>query len=298
MRSHDQQRLRDRTLNSRLDTDGYVVVRVADNDIIEQALDVYQQYDSGIDSGYYASIHSTSRQYKEDVDRELQQIVWPPCDRILLDHQCLVAAMMVKPPTGSTVVPVHQDWNTIDESRGAGLTCWMPLTPITRVEGLMRVLPGSHHYLQGLRGSPGFPNPYQEIAERIDRELMIDVEVQVGEVMVMDGRLLHTTGQNTSGRTRVAAYMNAIPEDAQPLHFYRRDDGGVEGYQVDRAFFTSFNIGEQPTGELFLQLTNYERPTITMPDLLRMHRSTKRPLARRRAASLLAPDRLQSETVA
>ncbi|MBU6215074.1 MAG: phytanoyl-CoA dioxygenase family protein [Acidobacteria bacterium] len=298
MRSHDVRRLRDRALDRRLDIDGYVVVRVADDDTIARALDVYHRFDSGIDDGYYASIHSTNRRYKEDVDRELRQIVWPPCDEVLHDHECLVAAMMVKPPTGSTVVPVHQDWNTIDESRGAGLTCWMPLTPITRTEGLMRVLPGSHHYLQGLRGSPGFPNPYQDIAERIDAELMIDVEVQVGEVMIMDGRVLHTTGPNESGRTRVAAYMNSIPRGAQPLHFYRREDGGVEGYRVDRAFFTSFNIGERPTGELFLELDRYERPTITMPDLLRMHRATRRPFARRPERQLLAPDRLGSTTVA
>ena len=298
MRSHDARRLRDRTLNRRLDIDGFVVVPVADEDTIARALDVYERVDSGIDTGYYASIHSTSRQYKVDVDRELQQIVWPPCEQVLHDHECLVAAMMVKPPCGSTVVPVHQDWNTIDESRGAGLTCWMPLTPITPLEGLMRVLPGSHHYLQGLRGSPGFPNPYQEIAERIDAELMVDVEVQVGEVMIMDGRVLHTTGPNQSGRTRVAAYMNSIPRGAQPLHFYRRDDGGVEGYRVDRDFFTSFNIGERPTGELFLEIDRYVRPSITMPELLRMHRATRRPFARRPAVQLLAADRLGSSSIA
>ena len=270
------QRLKDRALAKRLDRDGYVVVPAISAERIAAAFDVYERHHSGIDAGYYASIHSTSRSYKQHVDAELRQIVWPPCDDVLADHQCLVAALMVKPPTGSTVVPVHQDWNTIDESNGAGLTCWVPLTPITELEGLMRVLPGSHRFVDGLRGSPGFPAPYQEISERIDQELMVDVPVQVGEVMIMDGRVLHTTGQNRSGNYRVAAYMNAIPAGAQPIHYYRRDDGGVEGYEVDLEVFTSFNIGERPQGNLFTEIDHYELPPITMEELRRRQRRVRR----------------------
>ena len=256
----------------RLERDGYVVVPAIDPDRIRAAYEVYERHSSGIDEGYYASIHSTSRAYKERVDAALRQIVWPPCDDLLLDHRCLVAALMVKPPTGSSVVPLHQDWNTIDESAGAGLTCWVPLTPITEAEGIMRVLPGSHRYIDGLRGSPGFPAPYQQISEQIDRELLVDVPVAVGEVMVMDGRVLHTTPQNRSGRTRVAAYMNAIPRGATPIHYYRQDDGRVLGFEVEQSFFTSFNIGERPTGSVFTEIERYEQEPITMEDLHRLRR--------------------------
>lgn len=268
--------LKDRSLQRQFDRDGYVVVPALSTEQVTAALDVFERHGSGIDEGYYASIHSSSQEYKERVDEELQQIVWPPCDDLLIDHQCLVAALMVKPPTGYTVVPVHQDWNVIDESDGAGLTCWMPLTPVTELEGRFRVLPGSHRWVDTLRGSPGFPAPYQEISERIDDELMVDLDVNVGDVMVMDGRVLHTTLQNRSGRTRVAAYLNAIPSGAQPVHYYRREDGGVEGYQVDTAFFTSFNIGERPRGTLFTEIDQYEVQQITMDDLRRHQRRRQR----------------------
>lgn len=270
------QRMRDRAQARQLERDGYVVVPAIDPDRIQAAFDVYERQSSGIDEGYYASIHSTSREYKEQVDSALREIVWPPCNDVLLDHRCLVAALTVKPPTGSTVVPVHQDWNTIDETAGAGLTCWVPLTPITEAEGIMRVLPGSHRYIEGLRGSPGFPAPYQQISERIDSELMVDVPVAVGEVMVMDGRVLHTTPQNRSGHHRVAAYVNAIPRDATPIHYYRRDDGSVAGYEVDPSFFTSFNIGERPEGSIFMEIEHYEQEPITMEELLRRRRRDRR----------------------
>lgn len=270
------QRMQDHDHARRLERDGYVVVPAIDADRIRAAYEVFERQSSGIDEGYYASIHSASREYKEQVDAALREIVWPPCDEVLLDHRCLVAALMVKPPKGSSIVPLHQDWNTIDESRGAGLTCWVPLTPITEAEGIMRVLPGSHRYIDGLRGSPGFPAPYQDISERINAELMIDVPVAVGEVLVMDGRVLHMTPQNRSGRHRVAAYMNAIPRDATPIHYYRRADGSVEGYEVDPSFFTSFNIGDRPTGTIFMRIDRYEQQPITMEELLRRRRGHRR----------------------
>ncbi len=276
------QQVRDRSLDRRFRRDGYVVVPALDAEQVAAALAVYERHDSGIDEGYYASIHSTSRDYKVNVDRELRQIVWDSCDRVLADHRCLVAALMVKPPTGSTIVPVHQDWNVIDESRGAGLTCWIPLTPVTELEGKMRVLPGSHRYLDGLRGSPGFPAPYQHISEQIDRELMVDVDVPVGHVMIMDGRVLHTTGPNTSGRTRVAAYLNAIPADAQPVHYYRTETGRVQGYEVDLEFFTSFCIGDLPQGTVFTEIDDYQRPPISMEELVRSHRRARRSVLVRR----------------
>ena len=276
--------LRDRTLDRRFRRDGYVVVPALSPSQVEAALEVFERHPSGVDSGYYASIHSDSSTYKQNVDAELRRIVWPACDEILVDHQCLIAAMMVKPPTGSTVVPVHQDWNTIVEGRSAGLTCWMPLTPVTEVEGLMRVLPGSHRYLDGLRGSPGFPAPYQEISDRIRDELMVDLHVGVGDVMVMDGRVLHTTGENRSGRTRVAAYLNAIPRTAQPVHYYRDEDGRVEGYEVEPDFFTSFSIGQRPWGRKFTEIERYEVPPITMEELQRRRRASNRRFAFSRGA--------------
>jgi ectoine hydroxylase-related dioxygenase (phytanoyl-CoA dioxygenase family) len=270
------QRLQDRALDRQFQRDGYVVVNALSDEQVAAALDVFERIDSGIDAGYYASIHSKDQTYKQRVDAALRDIVWSACDEVLADHQCLIAAMMVKPPTGSTVVPLHQDWNTIDESNGGGLTCWMPLTPITELEGLMRVLPGSHRYMDGLRGSPGFPAPFQEISEQICDEMMVDVHVGVGDVMVMDGRVLHTTGQNRSGRNRVAAYLNAIPADAQPVHYYRTEDGRVEGYEVEPDFFTNFNIGDKPWGRVFTEIDHYEVEPLTMDELLRRQRRSRR----------------------
>jgi hypothetical protein len=273
--------MRSRVLERRFRRDGYVITPVAPPEVLARALEVFQEYDSGITEGYYASIHSPDNGYKAKVDAALSEILWPHLDALLHEHRSLIAAFMVKPPTGPTVVPLHQDWNTKDESDGAGITCWIPLTPISDVEGRMRVLPGSHRYMQNLRGSPGFPAPYQQISDRIRDELTVTLDVQVGEVLIMDGRVLHTTDQNESGRMRVCAYINALPADARTLHYYLGPDGVVEAFWVDESFYTNFHIGDRPPGEPFLTIPEYEAEEITMEDLLGRMRSARPRFGRR-----------------
>lgn len=273
----DQARtLRRWALERRFRRDGYVITPLASSEVLDRALEVFHDVDSGISEGYHASIHSTDNDYKARTNAALTEILWPSLDALLFDHRSLVAAFMVKPPTGSTVVPLHQDWNTKDESTGAGITCWIPLTPITELEGRMQVLPGSHRYVDGLRGSPGFPAPYQQISDRIRDELTVTLDVKVGEVLIMDGRVLHTTDQNRSGRTRVAAYINALPSSTPSLHYFMTGEGAVEGYWVDDAFYRNFNIGERPPGEPFIAIPEYTVEELTWDALRARMRSLRR----------------------
>jgi hypothetical protein len=264
--------LRDRKLDRRFRRDGYAIVPTATPEQLAAALEVFEQHRSGIETGYYASIHSMSTEYKIAVDAALTELLWPGLDEQLHDHRSLVAAFMVKEPSGPSVVPVHQDWNTMVEGENAGITCWIPLTPVTEAEGRFRLLPGSHRHLQRLRGSPGFPAPWEHISDDIDRELMIDVDVPVGHALIMDGRVLHTTPQNRSNRRRVAAYINALPNEVPSVHYWRGPEGQVEGHLVPREFFTRFRIGEHPGGEVFLRLDPYDEELLSVEGLRRAGR--------------------------
>lgn len=259
-----RRQMRDAGIDAALARDGFVVADAADPEQVGAASAVFERYPSGISSGYYASIHSHSPEYKAKVHAELTQILWPSLDRLLDDYRSLIAAFMVKEAGGDSIVPVHQDWNTMVESSTAGLTCWIPLTPVTELQGRFRLLPGSHRYLQRLRGSPGFPAPWESISEQVAEDLMIDVDVEVGQVLVMDGRVLHTTPQNRSGAQRVAAYINALPTEVPSVHYFRAGDGSVEAFAVDDDFYTSFNIGERPPGEPFRRWEPYDEEPMTM----------------------------------
>lgn len=269
-----RRQLRDDRLNDELQRVGWVVVPGATAEQVGEALDVYQSFDSGIDHGYYATIFSASNQFKADINRNLRRIFWPVLEELLDDHKPLVGAMMVKPAEGPSIVPAHQDWSVIDESQGGGggLTCWWPLTPITDIEGKMLAIPGSHRYLDHLRGSPSFPTPFDHIIDEVVDEFMVEIDVQVGEVLIMDGRVLHMTPQNRSGRDRPVAYISAAPVEEPAVHYYFPSVGRVEGYKVDEDFFTTFSIGQRPWGELFFVDDDYHVDEIDLAEVRRRYR--------------------------
>lgn len=273
---------RDRRLDRRLRRDGYVVVPFAPLDVLAELREVHERLASGIASGYYASIHSDDVDYKGEADREIQARFWPRLQALLVDHEPVVGAFMVKHPGPDTVVPPHQDWIVTDESRVGALNCWVPLTEVTDEVGPMAVLRGSHRYLRGLRGSPTFPTQHGAIGERVHAELMEEVDVPLGSAIIYENRLLHATRPNRSDATRVVAYMSTVPAGAPRWHYFRDAAGDVELYEVDHDFFRTFTLGERPDGRLLETIPAYDVEGLTFDELAERHRRAQRWTLRRR----------------
>ncbi len=244
-------------LQQRFERDGYVVVPFLPPETCARILALFERLDSGIVSGFYSSLFSASRDYKESVDREIRALVGEAPAAWLDAYRPLVANFVVKLPGPASDLPVHQDWNIVDERRFRSLNCWFPLTEVGEAEGQLRVMPGSHRLFGGLRGSPAFPSEVDLVRDAIRERHLVPLSVKVGEAVIHDNRLVHASAANLSQAPRVAVCLNMIPEAAQPLHWYRAPDGTVECFHVDDGFFTSFQIGERPTGTPVAALADY-----------------------------------------
>jgi hypothetical protein len=269
----------DPRLERRFRRDGYVIVPFADPERIRELADVYTSLPSGISEGYYASMHSRDAAYKRAAHQAITERFWPVLGRLLVDHEPVVGAFMVKHPGPDTSVPPHQDWIVTDESEGLALNCWFPVTPVTDEVGRMSVLPRSHRYLSGLRGSPGFPTQIESISAEVAQHLLEPMKVEVGEAIIYENRLLHGTPPNLSHDTRIVAYISAVPSGADRRHYFLNDEGAVECYRVSKDFFVEFNIGDRPDGELFDVVPDYSIEKLSLDDLRRIHRRAHRPLA-------------------
>jgi hypothetical protein len=70
----------------------------------------------------------------------------------------------------------------VDETRFRSINFWFPLSPIAADAGRVRVVPGSHRFLNGyFRGSPAFPTPIDGILEETERLDSVTPVVNVGE---------------------------------------------------------------------------------------------------------------------
>lgn len=271
---------RSRRLERRFKRDGYVVVPFADPDELHAARTVYDRLDSGLANGYYASMHSRDLDYKAEVDRELRARFWDRLSALLVDHEPVVGAFMVKHPGEDSAVPPHQDWLVTDERRFGAINCWFPLMPVDETNGQMSVLRGSHRYIEGLRGSPAFPTQIGPISDVIAEEFLVPVDVPLGSAIIYENRLLHGTPTNRSDAERVVAYLGAAPTGSGRVHYYIRPDGTVEGSRVHQDFFVDFNIGDRPEGDVFVEIPDYDITPLTAEELAARHLQANRTLPR------------------
>lgn len=247
--------------------DGFVVVDFASPELIEALLAEYAGGDSGIHEGYYPSLMSSDLDYKAATHRRVTDLLWPHLRRYIGGYRPLLGVFMVKHPGPDTEVPPHQDWVIADESLRPSMTVWLPLTPVTPDVGQMRVLPGSNHWLEGLRGSPSFPTQWEDEYARVRDELMIPVVLAPGEAMIYDIRVLHGTPPNRSGSTRVATSLYAIPDDSDPIHYHRDPQGNAAGYRVASDFCATFRIGDVPDGDRFIDIPDYSVSPLTFEEM-------------------------------
>ena len=131
---------------------------------------------------------------------------------------------MNKPARAGTPLIWHQDrWTALDID--PLITIWTALDPATPANGCVKIMPGSHDRLINPGHGSGFLT--QEQAETVvaENEIM-DLEVALGECVLLHNHMLHSSGTNNTDIARrafSACYMNAATRsrngDAFPILF-------------------------------------------------------------------------------
>lgn len=121
----------------------------------------------------------------------------------------------VKEPHTDKIVSWHQDltyWG-LGETDGE-VTAWIALSPVTRENGCMRFVPGSHHTAivphNDTFAEENLLSRGQEIAIDVDESSAVHIELQPGEMSLHHGRMFHASGPNTSDERRIALVVRYV----------------------------------------------------------------------------------------
>ena len=125
--------------------------------------------------------------------------------------------MIYKEPGQETEVLWHQDagyhWQGAASERG--LTCWLALVDVTRDQGTMTFLPGSHRHGIVPHHSAQDRNPIGGALEaEVDSSSAALVEYRAGDCSFHHGRTLHYTGANRTARPRASLSSHFWPRAA------------------------------------------------------------------------------------
>ncbi len=137
----------------------------------------------------------------------------------------------------------HQDPSVFDESRHVSISVWIPLTDSDLSNGTLHLLPGSHRMGNHVR-PPDVAN-FDEDVSALALRASVPVTVEAGQMLVIDGAVIHHSPPNTSGRERVATICAVRPVGAR-MSLMRSERGADVGtadiYEVDEEMFRSGDL--------------------------------------------------------
>ena len=166
------------------------------------------------------------------------------------DILCWASRFFIKDPGDGGFVSWHQDvtyWG-LDITENI-VTAWLALTPATRANGVMKVIPGSHHKLLPHREGAGSKLTVrgQEVAVDVDETQAVYMELAAGEMSLHHVLLFHASDVNVSDQRRIGLAIRYIPTRVKPLEGLAKDYvslvRGVDDYH-------HFNLETPPAREL------------------------------------------------
>ena len=205
---------------------GYTTAAVLDQTSIDCLAALADVTLKAMGTGFFTSVMQPPSERRRVHDLICQHLV-PAITPHLQNYRVVLASIVGRSPgSGQSDLPLHQDWSFVDETRAQSMSIWIPLQPVTPANGCMQVVAGSHRHNQPLRhiGS-GFR--YNSIEADLRKNYLTDVNLEAGEALFFDHRLIHGSNSNHSDKPRLALGAVLLPRN-EPLHMGITSAGKTE----------------------------------------------------------------------
>lgn len=181
--------------------------------------------------------------------------------------EVLGGSFVSKPGSPHSVRKPHQDPTAFDETRHVGISLWIPLSDSHASNGTLFVLPASHRMGNHVR--PPDVDSFDGAVGAVALAESIPIELEAGQLLVIDGALIHHSPPNGSGTERVAAICAVGPLGAA-MRYVRSEGGAAEGtaevHEVGVDFYRAGGLVEPDlSGARLIERSSY-RPA-SMADL-------------------------------
>lgn len=224
---------------------GYAIFPLLRMEDIAALLSIFAKYHDKDPEGFYATTHLEDTGLRKQISDEAMAIVLPRVRPLFENIHVLGGAFITKAPGEKGILPLHQDWNIVDEQIERSYNLWIPLVDVNQLNGTMRILEGSHTKQQSLRG-PDIPPVLYPISKEVDK-YMKPLEMKAGEGLMYDHALWHSSPENTSHDLRIALVLGVAVEGAA-LRYYRKRGDVIEEFESHAAFFLENDRGSDAVG--------------------------------------------------
>ncbi len=221
-------------LTEQLKNDGYATFNLLREHDIEAMTAIFKEYHASDPEGFYATTHLDDKEKRKILSDKAMSILSCRIEKHFENIQLLGGAFISKAPGEKGILPLHQDWNLVDEKVARSYNLWIPLVDVNEENGAMRILVGSHCKQETYRG-PQVPPVLYPISNEVDKH-MVSLNMKRGEAVLYDHALWHSSPQNQTHELRLAFVLGVVPQDAD-LKYYQQNGDTVEEYASHPNFF-------------------------------------------------------------
>jgi hypothetical protein len=260
-------------LQKEFEEKGYVKVSLFTPEEIAHLKDIHQSLEPNDrfntqekNVKYHFSFLDTNKEYKKNVFDMLSAAFQPKLDKYLYQYEPLVINFVNKEP-GLGEVPIHQNWNFVDETKYVSVSVWTPLVDVAEVNGTLEVIEGTHRTFRHILRSPSIPWFFTGYEKYLIENYCKPIEVSAGEALIFDDSIIHYSKPNQGSYNRLVIQVIAKPKEVQAKHYYMKKKlfgTAVEELDVDSNFFLNFkyHITDKPDGALKSKNIEYNLPSI------------------------------------
>jgi hypothetical protein len=250
----NNQILKDQSAQEQLNKKGYSIVSLLQADDVLSLTNFYNKNNTELPAGLSATAHNPNFAFRAKMSDFIHETVRARINEKFANVKMLGGTFMSKTKGERGVLPPHQDWTLVDESKFASYNLWIPLVDVNSHNGSIQVIDGSHKWKKGVRG-PNLHGPFAESTDEMWGK-MKTLDMKAGEVLVYDHRLIHSSTENNTDQNRLVVVFGIIPESAEMRIYYLENNKEV-AYHCNSDFFMKNNPHEGPTGLKSIRKTSF-----------------------------------------
>jgi hypothetical protein len=247
-------------LQKEFDSKGYVIVDLFSREKSQQLLNLFDELEGAKGTAntnantYELSFFEKNEDRKRAKFNSVYSLVKPEIDNVLNAYNPIIINLFNK-EKGKGEVPIHQNWTFVDEDQYTSVSIWCPLQDVSRSNGTLEVVPGTHKVVCNYRG-PSIPWVFDNLNSVIKEKYMVPLNLKMGQVGIIDDSVIHYSGQNESSSERKAIQLIMKPSEAPTVHCYKRADSldEIEIMEVPDDYFFDFDMWQEPKPGINLRL--------------------------------------------
>lgn len=216
--------------------DGFAVIDLPQAAELAAELSNFYAREHGLGgSGFEPDLVNPDLDYRRRVSDRLSADFDAMASDLFIDYDPFLRVFLAKWPGPQSDLYLHRDWMYVDErANGHTYVVWIPLCDVDERNGPLQVLRGSHLIDDSPRGTnlnAPWINHHDVVVPRLET-----VTAQLGQAVVLDNALVHSSLPNESDDLRLVAAVGMRPSGAPLIHFLRADDETAWRFDIDESF--------------------------------------------------------------